>query len=85
MGFSGILQDTAVTSENEAKIGEIAYPTWKAALDAGGEATLLKDIEVSGIIEITVDITLNLGNFTMTNNVVIGWSEIMKKSDKDVL
>ena len=56
----------------EAKAGESYYATLKEALEAGGEVTLLKDVSVDEIIEVTQDTTLNLGNFTITNNVELG-------------
>lgn len=52
----------------EAKIGETFYATLKEALMVGGEVTLLKDVSVNEIIEITQDTTLDLGDFTITDN-----------------
>lgn len=60
------------TNEYEATAGETAYSTLKEALEAGGEVTLLKDVEVSEVIHITKDTTLDLGDFTITNNVTEG-------------
>lgn len=61
--------EPAAGGDYEATAGGTAYPTLKEALEAGGEVTLLKNVEVSEVIEITKDTTLNLGDFTITNNV----------------
>ena len=76
-----VMEDMVVSEENtnevsaeekevtyEAQIGEISYPTLKEALLAGGEVKLLKDVSVDEIIEITKDTTLDLGDFTITDN-----------------
>ena len=52
----------------EAKIGETSYITLKEALAVGGEVRLLKDVSVNEIIEITKDTTLDLGDFTITDD-----------------
>ena len=49
--------DSDTTNEYEATAGETAYSTLKEALEAGGEVTLLKDVEVSEVIHITKDTT----------------------------
>ena len=55
-------------SGNEASADGVEYTTLKEALEAGGEVKLLRDVEVNEIIEITKDTTLNLGDFTITDN-----------------
>lgn len=52
----------------EAKIGETFYETLEEALTIGGEVQLLKDVSVNEIMEITNDTTLDLGDFTITDN-----------------
>ncbi|WP_276886053.1 hypothetical protein [Allobaculum stercoricanis] len=56
-------------SAYEATANGKTYSTLKEALEAGGEVKLLKDVEVNEIIEINNDTTLDLGDFTITNNV----------------
>ncbi len=55
-------------SGNEASADGVEYTTLKEALEAGGEVKLLRDVEVNEIIEIIKDTTLNLGDFTITDN-----------------
>ena len=55
-------------SAYEATANGKTYSTLKEALEAGGEVKLLKDVEVNEIIEIQNDTTLDLGDFTITNN-----------------
>lgn len=64
--------DPDTTNEYEATAEGTDYLTLKEALEAGGEVTLLKDVEVSEVIHITKDTTLDLGDFTITNNVTEG-------------
>lgn len=55
-------------SAYEATANGKTYSTLKEALEAGGEVKLLKDVVVNEIIEINNDTTLDLGDFTITNN-----------------
>ena len=56
-------------SAHEATANGKSYATLKEALKAGGEVKLLKNVTVDEIIEIQNDTTLDLGDFTITNNV----------------
>ena len=55
-------------SAYEATANGKSYSTLKEALKAGGEVKLLKNVSVNEIIEINNDTTLDLGDFTITNN-----------------
>ena len=59
------------TGENEAKIGDKEYTTLQEALEhvqAGETVTLLKDVTTNNITQnLTTDMTLDLGSFTLTN------------------
>lgn len=56
-------------SAYEATANGKSYSTLKEALKAGGEVKLLKNVSVDEVIEIQNDTTLDLGDFTITNNV----------------
>ena len=56
-------------SAYEATANGKSYSTLKEALKAGGEVKLLKKVSVDEVIEIQNDTTLDLGDFTITNNV----------------
>ena len=55
-------------SAYEATANGKSYSTLKEALKAGGEVKLLKNVSVDEVIEIQNDTTLDLGDFTITNN-----------------
>lgn len=59
------------TGENEAKIGDTEYATLQEALEhvqAGETVTLLKDVTTNKVTQnLTTDMTLDLGGFTLTN------------------
>ena len=59
---------TTATKGIEATSDGVEYKTLKEALETGGEVRLLRDVEVNEIINITKDTTLDLGDFTITDN-----------------
>ena len=60
---------TAFAAGGEASADGVEYATLEEALEKGGNVTLLRDVEVDTVTEIKNSTVLDLGGFTITNNV----------------
>ena len=60
---------TVFAAGGEASADGIEYATLKEALEAGGDVKLLRNVEVNSVITITNPTVLDLGDYTITNNV----------------
>ena len=53
----------------EASADGVEYPTLQDAIAAGGNVKLLQNVTVNSIITVDKSVTLDLGDYTITNNV----------------
>ena len=72
-GFAAFV--TSVSAANVAKIGDIYYETLNDAISAASQLstpaiiTLVDDVDLTEVIPVTADLTLDLNGHTITNNV----------------
>ena len=67
--FASSVTFAAGTENREASADGIEYATLKEALEKGGNVKLLQNVEVDSVITIDKSVTLDLGNYTITNKV----------------
>ena len=65
----GLIPTIVFAAGAEASANGVEYPTLQEALAAGGNIKLLQNVTVDSVITINKSVTLDLGDYTITNNV----------------